>query len=62
MKTLKMTSEFKLILMSLVVLSMISTGCTSLQQTTVAATDDLYYTPNTKVTEQQSTANNGREP
>jgi hypothetical protein len=54
MKTLKMTSEFKLILMSLVVLSMISTGCTSLQQTTVAATDDLYYTPNNKETPAQA--------
>ena len=36
----------KLIAMSLVTLSCIGTSCTSLQQTTVATTDDLYYTPN----------------
>ena len=58
MKTLKLTKEFKLIAMSLITISCLSTGCTSLQQTTVAATDDLYYTPNSKVIEQQSAANN----
>ena len=36
----------KFIAMSLVTLSCIGTSCTSLQQTTVAATDDLYFTPN----------------
>jgi len=58
MKTLKLTNQFKLIVMSLITISCLSTSCTSLQQTTVAATDDLYYTPNKTATEQQSTANN----
>ena len=58
MKTFKLPIPFKLIAMSLITISCLSTSCTSLQQTTVAATDDLYYTPNSKVTEQESTANN----
>lgn len=46
----------RLIALSLVTISCIGTSCTSLQQTTVAATDDLYYTPNNKVVNNQSMA------
>lgn len=50
MKTLTMTSQIRLISMSLLLLSMMGMGCTSLQQTTVNTTDDLYFTPNNKET------------
>ncbi len=49
MKTYKMASQLRLIALGLITISYLSTSCTSLQQTTVAATDDLYYTPNNKV-------------
>jgi hypothetical protein len=58
MNTLKLTTQFKLLAMSLITISCIGTSCTSLQQTTATATDDLYYTPNTKVAEQKNTVNN----
>lgn len=55
MNTLKMTTQLRLILLSLITMSLLSTGCTSLQQTTATASDDLYYTPN-KETPKQATA------
>ncbi len=57
MNTLKIAPQLRLILLSLLTMSLLSTGCTSLQQTTVAATDDLYSTPN-KETPQDATAYN----
>ena len=58
MKTQNITSQIRLIALSLVTISCLGTSCTSLQQTTVAATDDLYYTPNNKATNNQSLATN----
>ena len=52
----KMAFQFRLILMGLITISCVGVSCTSLQQTTVATTDDLYYTPNNKET--PSRANN----
>lgn len=46
----KMAFQFRLILMGLITISCVGMSCTSLQQTTVATTDDLYYTPNNKET------------
>jgi len=51
----KMAFQFRLILMGLITISCVGMSCTSLQQTTVATTDDLYYTPNNKETPTKST-------
>ena len=61
MKTQKITSQLRLITLSLITVSCLSTSCTSLQQTTVAATDDLYYTPNNKATTNEAVANNHQQ-
>ncbi len=61
MKTLITYSPLKLMASGLVLISFIATSCTSLQQTTVAATDDLYYTPSTEAsTKTVASANNNR--
>lgn len=49
MNTQKTNTYLRLIAISLVTISFFGTSCTSLQQATTAATDDLYYTPNKKV-------------
>ena len=49
MNTQKTNTFLRLIAISLVAISFFGTSCTSLQQATTAATDDLYYTPNKKV-------------
>jgi hypothetical protein len=46
----KMAFQFRLILMGLITISCVGMSCTSLQQTAVATTDDLYYTPNNRET------------
>jgi hypothetical protein len=51
----KMAFQFRLILMGLITISCVGMSCTSLQQTTVATTDDLYYTPNNKETPTKAT-------
>lgn len=56
MKKESMAFNIRLIMMSLITISFLGTSCTSLQQTTVAATDDLYYTPNNKETAKNTTA------
>jgi hypothetical protein len=50
----------KLMAASLVLISCFGTSCTSLQQTTVAATDDLYYTPSTEATKATAQTNGDR--
>jgi hypothetical protein len=45
MNTKNTTPAFNLIAIGLVAISFFVTSCTSLQQTTTVATDDLYYTP-----------------
>jgi hypothetical protein len=61
MKTLITYSPLKLMASGLVLISFIATSCTSLQQTTVAATDDLYYTPSTDAAPAKTDqANNNR--
>jgi len=45
MNTKNTTPSFKLLAVGIVAISFFVTSCTSLQQTTTAATDDLYYTP-----------------
>ena len=50
-KRLKMNTKntpplFHLVAIGMVIISFFVTGCTSLQQTTAIASDDLYYTPN----------------
>lgn len=52
----KMALNIRLFILSLITISCLGTSCTSLQQTTVAATDDLYYTPNNKETAKSNTA------
>ena len=47
MKTNITSFPLTLMAVSLVLVSCLVTSCTSLQQTTVAATDDLYFTPST---------------
>ena len=49
MKTQKTNTYLRLIAMGIVAFSFFGTSCTSLQQSTTVATDDLYYTPNKKV-------------
>lgn len=56
----KMAFQFRLILMGLITISCVGMGCTSLQQTTVATTDDLYYTPNNKETPSKANTNVAR--
>ena len=61
MKTLITYSPLKLMALGLVLISCIATSCTSLQQTTVAATDDLYYTPSAEAaTKTIASTNNKR--
>jgi hypothetical protein len=45
MNTKNTTPNFRLLAVGLVAISFFVTSCTSLQQTTTVATDDLYYTP-----------------
>jgi hypothetical protein len=45
MNTKNTTQNFKLLAVGIVAISFFVTSCTSLQQTTVVASDDLYYTP-----------------
>ena len=45
MNTKNTTPNFKLLAIGIVAISFFVTSCTSLQQTTVIASDDLYYTP-----------------
>ncbi len=45
MNTKNTTPNFKLLAVGIVAISFFVTSCTSLQQTTTVATDDLYYTP-----------------
>ena len=49
MKTQKTNTYLRLIAMGIVAFSFFGTSCTSLQQSTTLATDDLYFTPNNKV-------------
>jgi hypothetical protein len=56
MNSYKMAFNIRLIIMSLVTISCLGTSCTSLQQSTASATDDLYYTPNNKETEKRNIA------
>ena len=49
MKTKNTTPAFFLLAIGMVAFSFFVTSCTSLQQTTTVATDDLYYTPNKPV-------------
>jgi hypothetical protein len=56
----KMAFQFRLILMGLITISCVGMSCTSLQQTTVATTDDLYYTPNNKETPSNTNSNVAR--
>ena len=49
MKTQKTNTYLRLIAIGIVAFSFFGTSCTSLQQSTAVATDDLYYTPNKKV-------------
>ncbi len=58
MNTQNIASKLRLITLSLITISCLGTSCTSLQQTTVAATDDLYYTPNNKAIANEATAAN----
>jgi hypothetical protein len=60
MKTLLTYSPLKLMASGLVLLSCIATSCTSLQQTTVTATDDLYYTPSTEAAAKTTASANKR--
>ena len=61
MKTLITYSPLKLMALGLVLISCIATSCTSLQQTTVAATDDLYFTPSAEAaTKTIASTNNKR--
>ena len=46
MKTQKTNTYLRLIAIGIVAFSFFGTSCTSLQQSTTVATDDLYYTPN----------------
>jgi uncharacterized membrane protein YgcG len=55
-----MTSQLRLIALSLITISCLGTSCTSLQQTTVAATDDLYYAPNNKPAANETAASDQR--
>ena len=45
MNTKNTTPNFILFAIGIVAISFFVTSCTSLQQTTTVATDDLYYTP-----------------
>jgi hypothetical protein len=56
MNTHKMAFQLRLIILSLITISCLGTSCTSLQQTSVATTDDLYYTPNNKTAPEQNVA------
>jgi|DEB19_MinimDraft_3_1074340.scaffolds.fasta_scaffold27660_2 hypothetical protein len=58
MNTLKTTTNLRLFALGIVMLSFLISSCTSLQQTTTIATDDLYYAPNKKVDETQAVAAN----
>ena len=49
MNTKNTTPVFNLLAMGIVAFSFFVTSCTSLQQTTTVATDDLYYTPSKTV-------------
>jgi len=49
MNTQKTNTYLRLIAIGIVAFSFFGTSCTSLQQATTVATDDLYYTPNNKV-------------
>ena len=49
MNTQKTNTYLRLIAIGIVAFSFFGTSCTSLQQSTTVATDDLYYTPNKKV-------------
>ena len=60
MKTLITYSPLKLMAAGLVLISCIATSCTSLQQTTVAATDDLYFTPSTEAAAKTTASTNKR--
>jgi hypothetical protein len=61
MKTRITSSPVMLMAAVMLLASCIGTSCTSLQQTTVAATDDLYYTPSTAATPNNNAqANNNR--
>jgi hypothetical protein len=57
----KITPKMKHIAMCLIIVSCLGTSCTSLQQTTVAATDDLYYAPNTTESEKQNIASSNNQ-
>lgn len=61
MNTLKTTTNLRLIALGIVMLSFLISSCTSLQQTTTIATDDLYYAPNKQVVETQAVAANEEE-
>ena len=58
MNTLKTTANLRLFALGIVMLSFLMSSCTSLQQTTTIATDDLYYAPNKQVAETQAVAAN----
>ena len=58
MNTSITSSPLRLLALSLVTISCIGTSCTSLQQTTVAASDDLYSIPNNKVAQNNTSASN----
>ena len=48
MNTQKTNTYLRLIAIGIVAFSFFGTSCTSLQQSTTVATDDLYFTPNNK--------------
>jgi hypothetical protein len=62
MNTRITSSPLKLMLAGMVLISCIGTSCTSLQQTTVTATDDLYYTPSTEAASKQTARTNNARP
>jgi hypothetical protein len=53
MNTQKTNTYLRLIAIGIVAFSFFGTSCTSLQQATSVATDDLYFTPNNKVVSTQ---------
>ena len=53
MNTQKTNTYLRLIAIGIVAFSFFGTSCTSLQQSTTVATDDLYFTPNNKVVSTQ---------
>lgn len=61
MNTRITSSPLKLMAIGMILISCIGTSCTSLQQATVAATDDLYFTPSTEANNKETAKNNPKD-